>query len=73
MERCVFGVAVKNALVVDSIDQCADTDALQSSLCVLSWPVLTALMECIKLSTDIANKAAPVYRQRDIKCFFQSS
>lgn len=47
--------AAVKALAVDSIDQCADTDALQSSLCVLSWSLLTALMECIKLSTDITN------------------
>lgn len=40
-------------LTVGEIDQCADTRALQSRACVLSWPPLTALMECIKLSNDI--------------------
>lgn len=67
IENCVFGFAVKNGLAVDLIDQCADTNALQSSPCVLSWPMLTTLMECIKLSTDDIDRIASVYRQRKRK------
>ena len=39
----------------------ADTEALQSSPCVLSWPMLTTLMECIKRSTDIIDRTVQFY------------
>lgn len=46
------------------IERSADTSALQSRLRVLSWSMSTALMECIKLSSDDAERTTPVYRGR---------
>lgn len=53
----------KNTLPVLSTDRCAD-HCCTPVRCVLSRPMLTTLMECIKLSTDIGDETAWVYRQR---------
>lgn len=63
----------EDSAAVAWIDRSADASALQSSLRVLSWPMSTTLMECIKLSTGDIDRTASLQaawkRIYKIKCF----
>lgn len=66
IKKCAFNSEQMEAVAEAGgwIERSADTSALQSRLRVLSWSMSTALMECIKLSSDDAERTTPVYRGR---------
>lgn len=66
IKKCVLNSEQMEAVAEAGgwIERSADTSALQSRLRVLSWSMSTALMECIKLSSDDAERTTPVYRGR---------